>query len=181
MDKLMMQLTELAATLGIGTCRELDPRLLIPEQRIRDLCHEDKCGNYGKNYMCPPGVGSLEDTANKLKGFQRGVLLRYSRPLKLRGDRGEATQAKIDFHGKILKLEGFLKGEGMSQVWGMIGGSCELCEGCKAKGSEPCLYPDQARTSMEAIGVDVLALLARFGLDTEFRPDRITWTGCILF
>jgi hypothetical protein len=35
--------------------------------------------------------------------------------------------------------------------------------------------------SLESIAVDVIALLDRFGLDSDFHPHRITWTGCILF
>ncbi|MGB3129188.1 MAG: DUF2284 domain-containing protein, partial [Dehalococcoidia bacterium] len=66
-------------------------------------------------------------------------------------------------------------------VWGMIGGSCALCEVCRVKFDEACPFPDEARTSLESIAVDVLALLDIFDLDNEFCPDRITWTGCILF
>ena len=33
----------------------------------------------------------------------------------------------------------------------------------------------------EAAGLDVLSLLDKLGLDNNFYPDRITWTGCILF
>jgi len=34
---------------------------------------------------------------------------------------------------------------------------------------------------LEAIAVDVLALLDNFGLDNGFHAGRIAWTGCILF
>jgi len=64
---------------------------------------------------------------------------------------------------------------------GMIGGNCELCETCKAVTKEPCPYPVKARMSLESIAVDVMALLKRLGLESEFRTDRIKWTGCLLF
>jgi len=66
-------------------------------------------------------------------------------------------------------------------VWGMVGGSCELCQPCRAAIGEPCPKPEKARMSLESIAVDVIALLDRFGLDSDFHPHRITWTGCILF
>ena len=90
-------------------------------------------------------------------------------------------QTKVDFHNKILGVEEFLRGTGINQVWGMIGGSCGLCDVCSAEVSEPCPYPDKARSSLEAIAVDVLALLDKLGLDSKFHADRITWTGCALF
>jgi len=172
---------EFARQLGIETCLEFSSGLLVPEQRIRKLCFENKCGNYRNHYMCPPYVGSIGEIKARLKKFQRGVLLQYSKSLDVRNDNESLKQSKIDFHNKILQLEEFLRNEGIKHVWGMIGGSCELCEVCGAKLGEPCPYPDKARTSLESIAIDVSALLDKFGWDSKFHPDKITWTGCILY
>lgn len=181
MDTRLMSILESARQLGIETCLEFSPRLLVPEQRIRDLCFENKCGNYRSNYMCPPHVGSLEEIKARLPEFRRGVLLQYSKPLDVRNDDEGVKRTKVEFHHKILRLEESLRNQGIERVWGMIGGSCELCDVCRAKFGEPCPYPDKARMSLESISIDVLTLLDRFGLDNKFHPDRITWTGCILF
>ena len=170
-----------AKQLGIETCLEFSPTLLVPEQRIRDLCFENKCGNYGNHYMCPPYVSSLEEIKARLKTFQRGVLLQYTKSLDVRNDDEGLKQSKIDFHNKILQLEEFLRDEGTERAWGMIGGSCELCEVCRAKLGEPWVYHHDVRASRTAIAIDVLAFLDKFGLDNKFHPDKITWTGCILF
>jgi len=181
MDTLVLGVLKSARQLGIETCVGFSPELLVPEQRIRDLCSENKCGNYRSNYMCPPHVGSIGEIKAWLTKFHRGLLFQYSKPLDLRNDREGVKQTKIDFHHKILQLEESLRNEGIEQVWGMIGGSCELCEVCRAKFGEPCPYPDRARMSLESIAIDVLAFLDKFGLDNKFHPDKITWTGCILF
>ncbi len=176
-----MGVAEFVRQLGIETCFEFDSEIVVPEDRIRAFCLENKCGNYRNNYMCPPYVGSLEEIRIKLKKFQRGALLQYAKSLDVRGDREGVGQTKIDFHNKILRIEEFLRERGINQVWGMIGGSCGLCDICRAKVGEPCLYPDKARMSLEAIAVDVIGLLDKFGLDSKFHADKITWTGCILF
>jgi len=46
---------------------------------------------------------------------------------------------------------------------------------------EPCPYPVKARMSLESIAIDVIGLLDHLGLESEFRPDRIKWTGCVMF
>ena len=176
-----MSIGKFARQLGIETCLEFSPELLAPEQRIRDLCFENKCGNYGTHYMCPPYIGSLEEIEARLKKFQRGILLQYSKPLDVRNDNEGLRQSKIEFHNKILQLEELLRNEGVTEVWGMIGGSCELCNICRDKLGKPCPYPDKARISLTSIAIDVLAFLDKFGLDNKFHPDKITWTGCILF
>lgn len=180
-NSLIEGILRVAKQLEIQTCLEFSPDILIPEQRIRNLCSEDKCKNFGKHYMCPPYVGTIEEHKERLKKYKHAILLQYSKPLKENKDREGAEKAKVDFHHKILQLENFLISKGIKDVWGMIGGSCYLCDECEAKFDKPCPYPDKARTSLESIAIDVLALLDKFGLDNKFYPDRITWTGCVLF
>lgn len=175
-----MRIAEFTKQLKIETCFVFSSKLVVPEEKIRALCLENKCGNYHNNYMCPPYIGSLEEIRIKLKKFQQGVLLQYVKYLDVRSDSEGVKQTKVDFHNKILQVEDFLREKGVEQVWGMIGGSCGLCDICKARIGEPCLYPDKARTSLEAIAVDVLGLLDKFGLDSKFHADKITWTGCVL-
>ena len=39
-----------------------------------ELCKMNSCGNYGKNYTCPPCVGKTEELIKKLKGFEKGIV-----------------------------------------------------------------------------------------------------------
>lgn len=172
---------EQARKLGFDLCLEFAPTLLIPEQRVRGYCFENRCGNYGASHMCPPRVGSLEEVEAALHEFTGGVLLQYSRRMDVAADREEVMRTKLEFHRLILRLERRLQKRGISRLWGLIGGNCGLCRTCTAMEDKPCRHPDKARTSLEAIGVDVIALLRKLGLDGQFLADRITWTGCILF
>jgi predicted metal-binding protein len=171
---------EQAARLEFDLCLEFAPTLLVPEQRIRNYCVENRCGSYNVNHMCPPRVGSLEEVEAALQGFPRGVLLQYSRQMDVANDREGVTRTKLEFHHLILRLERRLRKSGATPVWGLMGGNCELCRICTVVEGKPCRHPERARTSLEAIGVDVVGLLERLGLDGRFHPDRITWTGCIL-
>ena len=181
MDTLTMDISDFARQLGIETCLEFDPELLVPEQWIRDLCLENKCGNYGKHYMCPPYVGSLEESKEQLGMFRHGVLLQYSKTLDARNDHEGLRQSRVEFHNKILEMEEYFRNEGITHLWALMGGSCALCNVCIDEPGEPCPHPDKARTSLEAMAIDVLALLDKFGLDNNFHIDKVTWTGCILY
>jgi predicted metal-binding protein len=172
---------EQAGRLGFDLCLEFNSSLLVPEERIRAYCIENRCGCYNAHHMCPPRVGSLDEVAVRLQGFPQGVLLRYARPVDVANDWEGVIRAKLEFHRLILRLERRLRRRGMTHLWGLIGGNCELCQICAATEEKPCRHPEKARTSLEAMGVDVIALLGRVGLDGQFHPDRITWTGCILF
>lgn len=181
MDAMVNKVKEQAERLGMGTAVEFAPQLLAPETRIREFCLENKCGNYLGNYACPPYCGSLEEIDRRLRQFNRGILLRGTWHLEVIKGNREIRESRVEFHNRVLQLEEFLRARGVERMWGMSGGSCGLCEVCRAKLDEPCLYPDKVRTTLEALGVDVMALLKRLGLDGQFYPDKITWTGCILF
>ena len=181
MDNPSQKLIEYARELGIETCVEFEAFLLKPEQRIRELCYENKCGKFKNHYMCPPYTGSFDSISEKLLEFRKGILLQYEKPLDVKNDAAGLTQSKLEFHEKILALEHYAHRCGLPRPLGLIGGSCELCQVCKARTKEPCPYPTKARMSLESLAIDVMALLERFGLDGEFKPDRIKWTGCVLF
>ena len=180
MDTLAAKLIERADQLGIDISIEFNSALLMPEARIRELCFENKCGKFKNHYMCPPYVGSMESIEAKLREFRKGILFQYEKPLDVANDATGLVRSKLEFHEIILEIE-YLARESISHALGFIGGSCELCDVCKASLKEPCPHPTRARMSLESIAVDVISLLDRLGLDSEFRPDRIKWTGCILF
>ncbi|MBN1613989.1 MAG: DUF2284 domain-containing protein [Deltaproteobacteria bacterium] len=176
-----MTFFDYARELDITTCIEFDPILLVPEERIRAYCRADKCRNYGKNYMCPPHIGTLENISARLNTYDRGFLLQYERKLDVKNDRSGSLKTQDDFHRKILELEAFLREQGVAESWGLIGGNCRLCQPCKAVSGEPCAQPGRARPSLESLAIDVQRFLAGFGLDLKFREDRITWTGAVLY
>jgi predicted metal-binding protein len=154
--------------------------LLKPQERIWALCREDKCGNYGRHYMCPPHVGSFEEIRTRLGRYRDGLLLQYMRTLDVRNDLEGVRQSKVDFHGMVLKMEQRVRSRGHPDVWGLVGGDCSLCDECLARVGAPCAYPDEARPSLESLAIDVLSLLESFGLDSAFHADKIAWTGCVL-
>jgi predicted metal-binding protein len=170
-----------AKQLGIATAVEFDASLLVPQQSIRAYCVENKCGKYKKHYMCPPHSGTVTENAPMLRHYRNGILFQYEKPLDVAHDVAGLTQSKLEFHRKILELEKLIKDSVASPVLGIIGGSCELCSICKATTGEPCAHPEDARMSLESMAIDVMALLKHLGLESEFRPDRIKWTGAVLF
>ncbi len=175
-----MTVEKVAEQLGIETCLGFNPQILVPVDRIRAICRENKCGHYGENHMCPPHSGSIEQIKDRLKTFRIGWLLRYSKALNVEEDIAGVSQTRLDFHQKILHLEKYVHEKGADQVWGMIGGGCGICDICLVVADEPCRYPEKARMSLEGIAVDVGDLLDKLGLDRRFHKDKITWTGCIL-
>ena len=82
--------------------------------------------------MCPEHVGLLDEIKIKLKKFDQGFLVQYTKYMNINDDREGLRRTKVDFHRHILKLEKEFQLQGFNEVWGMMAGNCELCSTCKA-------------------------------------------------
>jgi predicted metal-binding protein len=71
MDNLISSILKDARGLGITYALEVDLRMLVPKPWVRRFCYANKCGKYGKHYMCPPLIGSLKETDIRLRDFKQ--------------------------------------------------------------------------------------------------------------
>ena len=45
----------------------------LPE--VRQMCAADRCRSFNRNWSCPPGCGTLEEIAERVKPYTRGILV----------------------------------------------------------------------------------------------------------
>ena len=69
------QLAACARAAGFTSWARLEVAAIDLKQEVRDMCAANTCGQYGKRWSCPPGCGSLEECAGRLKGMTRGILV----------------------------------------------------------------------------------------------------------
>ncbi len=150
--------------------KKFNPQILKKDENILNKCKENKCGNYNKNYMCPPLIDDFD-----FSKYSNGFILQQKYPLE------NWRNSKIEFHLKILKLEEDVKKVFQKiEIASFIGGSCELCNPCMAVNRKECQYPAKARPSLESCGINVLKLLKKLNLPSDFCQESVTWTGAIL-
>jgi predicted metal-binding protein len=181
MDSLQSKIIQQAEKINLNISIEFDPGLLLPEQKILAMCIENKCGNFENNHMCPPATGELEENTIRLSKYEYGIFFQYLNFFDVKNDTKALKRSKIDFHKKILQMESFIKDNQINELWSFIGGACVLCNPCEAVNNKPCKNQKKARTSLEAIGINVISILKKLDLDTNFYPDRVLLSGCILY
>ena len=78
-----------------------------------------------------------------------------------------------------LEAEAFKMGYRFAAAF--AGGDCVLCDVCAGANGQPCKHPFEARPSMEAVGIDVVATAEAAGLEIELPADEHPrWTGLLL-
>jgi predicted metal-binding protein len=85
------------------------------------------------------------------------------------------------FAGLMTSLEAEVFKMGYRFAAAFAGGDCVLCDVCAGTNGERCKHPFEARPSMEAVGIDVVATAEAAGLIVELpAAAHPRWTGLLL-
>lgn len=170
-----------ALELGITEATPITTALLHFSPRIREYCRENKCGNWGKNFMCPPLVGTMQQCQNMVCQYSNALLLTLESTINHARKPSEVYRLADRLHEIVLILEQFACRLGYTQAYGLIAGHCQLCDPCAAAtGASRCRHPGLARPSLEALGINVIGSCGAAGQKIEFDKRRVTWVGCLL-
>ena len=166
--------------LGLGfTCAvPVDVSTLIPNEEIRQMCAADKCRAYGKNWTCPPHCGTVEQCAEEIRGYARGILVQTAgkteKTIDTKAYRRTEERHLAQFHNLCNQLR---KTHPAALCLGS--GGCRICKTCAWP--EKCRFPEKACSSMEAYGLFVTQVCRDNDLSYHHGERTVTYTACILF
>ncbi|MEW6200865.1 MAG: DUF2284 domain-containing protein [bacterium] len=132
---------------GIENAVIIPADTIVTEEWVRLKCQYG-CSEYGQSFTCPPHSPTPQETARMLGSYSSGLLLHSH-------DWQHIRRAACK-----LEREAFLMG--LHKVFAMSCGPCDLCSSCTLE-EEGCRYPDKARPSLEACGVDVFSTVRANG------------------
>ena len=172
------ELSALAAGAGFTAWAALDASTIELKPQVRDMCAANACGQYGKRWSCPPGCGSLEECAERLRAFQGGILVQTCGEIEDGFDFEAMMEIEQAHKAHFAEMHGALLEQGVSTL-ALGAGCCTLCPRCTCP-EEPCRFPERAVASMEAYGMVVLEVCRANGLPYYYGADRMAYTSCFL-
>lgn len=172
-------LFNMALDAGFSETVSLDPTTITPHREVREVCERGTCGRYGKSWSCPPGCGTFEKCAERLKRHSHGLIVTTVGTLEDEFDGEGMTEAgkRHDMNMRALTAElrkfypAFLAAGA---------GSCTVCEICTYP-DEPCRDPNGPPVSMEALGMVVSEVCRMNNAVYNHGKNTITFVGCFLF
>jgi predicted metal-binding protein len=182
MSKSLTTLANEVLQLGATNASLIDTSLIEYSAEFRLLCEQNKCGYYGTNWMCPPAVGPFEDLKARASRYKQGLLFQTVHPLSHSLDwRGIKKAFRV--HDDVLRRIMMHIGDsyGVNDMLPLGAGPCTSCEECSAVNEEPCRLPEKAVASCEAYGMDVAALVGKYGIPYHHGKNTVSFVGCILF
>lgn len=152
------------------------------EHSFRDLCQSNHCGQYGRNWCCPPAVGTPEELERMVLGYRFLLLWSSVGQLTDPFDAEGMTFARrrhAALNDEILSHFDRLR-PGAERIL-MGAGACERCARCTIQEEAPCRYPNKKVLPLEACCIDVTALARSGGMRYNHGENTVTYFGGILF
>ena len=152
---------------------------IVFDERVRKLCERNACGQYGKTWVCPPGVGDLPDLRSQMAPFEKAVIVNRVYDVKSSYDWKGMVDALADFRNRLIEM----KNEFPANLDYMIlaAGSCTLCKTCGYPEGKACNRPDDAFVSLEAFGIDVALLMKKNNLKYYHGTNTVNYIGMVLY
>ena len=154
---------------------------IVMDPAFRAMCEENRCGMYGRCYMCPPDIGPVEELIAKVRSYDRGLLYQTVSPLADSFDIEGIEAAKARQYGLSQRLLDALAPALGPEALHLTVGGCGLCPRCARQEGLPCRHPDRALSSLESYGIDVYNTARGTSLRYINGQNTVTFFGLILF
>lgn len=149
---------------------------------LRKLCKDNSCGNYAKTWMCPPGIGKLEDLKEKVKRYNKCLIVQTIFPLTDSFDYEGMVEGKKKLKETMKNIYKNIKENVNNEDVLSFGvGKCDICSECTYPKGEPCIYPNEAMSSLEAYGINVKEAVEKCGFLYVNGQNTVSYVGAILF
>jgi predicted metal-binding protein len=175
----MTDILTLAQENGFSHIGHADMTALVPLDEVRSMCSADRCGNWNKNWACPPACGTVDHARRVIARYNSGLLVQTTQQLADEFDYDGMKSAAVLHKNRFLN---FARQARMiyPDCLPLTAGSCTICAKCTYPG-KPCRYPAKRLSSMEAYGLFVSDVCIRSGLQYNYGPCTITYTSCVLY
>lgn len=154
---------------------------IVFDRRFREQCASNACGCYGKNHMCPPDVGDIDELINRAKQYDKALVFQTVTPLEDSYDFEGMMAAGKSFHCLVRRLREAVRAGYAGNVLILGGGGCRECEVCAKREDLPCRKPEAATPSLEAHGIAVSELAKQAGMRYINGQDTVTYFGAMLY
>ena len=148
---------------------------------FRELCKKNSCGNFSKNWMCPPAVGEYEELKNQVLRFEKGLVIQTVYQMEDSFDYEGMIKAKT-IHEQVFRSiwDHIRKEKLVDPHLALNAGICTYCGKCTYP-DEECRFPEEALSSIEAYGIDVTALVTACGIPYNNGQASVSYVGAFFF
>lgn len=171
-------LKKLALDCGFSHVGDLDADTIEVRTEVRNACAKNICQAYGKNWVCPPACGTLEECGAKIHQYKRGLILQSTGELEDSFDLEGMEELGINHKKAFDSFADQLRAMFPDSL--ILGdGACTRCKECTYPDA-PCRFPLKQSSAMEAFGMLVSDVCLKNNIPYYYGPGTLTLVGCVL-
>ncbi|MDO4305199.1 MAG: DUF2284 domain-containing protein [Eubacteriales bacterium] len=173
---------EIAAEEGFADAAVIDTEDLqfVPEFRV--LCEENDCGNYGKNYGCPPYCGTPKEMEDKVRKYRRAVVFQSRTPVEDIMDPALTKPIKKVHIQKTRRAMKRMEEAGMTMDgFAIMCGPCNFCATCALQEGNPCPHEDMRFSCLSAYCINATELAGHCNMEMEWGGNMATFFSLYVF
>ncbi|HWQ42259.1 MAG TPA: DUF2284 domain-containing protein [Desulfosporosinus sp.] len=164
---------------GAYQAKLVETSVVVIDERVRLKCYVPICEHYDQHLLCPPHTLEVEKFRQLCGQYNKALLVQ----VKSTGiEQEELLEAEKKLHRILNQVESKAMSEGYYLAAGFIASSCKLCPKCVGYHSKlPCRHPFEARSSIEAMGVDIFKTCEQAGIGFQLGISKeVVFTGLAL-
>lgn len=168
----MDEILKLAQKAGIDKAAVVEAEDLVFEYDFRKYCEMNNCGNYGKNYGCPPDCGTPEEMEAKARRYQKALVLQTIQPVNDIADPSETGPLKKKHNAVVRKFMDQLAEMGVTGL-PIMAGPCSQCKTCAKTEGESCRFPQRIASCLSAYGINVAKLCETCNIPWDYGKHKV--------
>ena len=150
------------------------------DKNLRSYCEANICGNYGKNYECPPSIGDSKELIEKAKKYKKALVFQTVTQIEDSFDFEGMKEAALKHSNIADTINKDIKKQSDNYLQ-LTAGKCSVCEVCALVENKPCKFPDKAISSLEAYCMNVSILAELCHMKYINGKNTVTYFGAFLF
>lgn len=170
---------EIGRRAGFAAVEVISTQDLTFNHSFRKFCEQNACGNYGKNYGCPPYCGTPEEMEARVRRYENAVVFQSVTPVKDIFDDGETKAIKKKHTKMTLEAIEKYRAEGIAGE-PIMAGPCSFCETCRMQEGEPCVNEKMRFSCLSAYCIDAGQMAQACGMDMMWGGDSVSFFSLYL-
>ena len=175
------KILQLAEAFGFAQSALIKTQELVFVEEYRQYCEQNLCGNYNRNYGCPPYCGTVSEMREKVMQYENALVLKTHYEVLDALD-GALIKPLKKVHTVLTRqLLEVLHKEGIERGLAIMAGPCNLCEECMMPKGIACLHENERFSCMSAYSIDVVELSKRCDMELSWATDQVSLFSIFAF
>lgn len=173
---------EIAAEAGFDDAAVIETEDLQFVPAFRALCEENDCGNYGRNYGCPPHCGTTQEMEDKVRKYRRAVVFQSKTAVADVMDPVLTKPIKKSHIQKTRRAMKRMEEAGMEMDgFAIMCGPCNFCAVCALQEGKPCPHEDMRFSCLSAYCINATELARHCHMEMEWGGNQATFFSMYVF